>query len=330
MMRARAVRRPMPADAAGWWACVRSGEMAPDERERLETWLGESDDNRRAFGQLAAISAELEALRSDPEILAMREDARRAGGNARHWLQAIAATLVLLCLVGSSIVYLGRTVQPAAEMASAVYKTERGQIGRVRLADGTVAVLDADSYVRATMTGTERRVDLLRGRAYVEVAHDTGRPFVFHAGGKTVTALGTRFDVRLLEAGIEVVLEEGRVRVAGPPVPGRPPTSVDMSPGYRLRTGAQGWSLAATDTTQETSWRSGTLVFDEARIADVVSEMNRYLEKPIVIADPVLADRRLSAVLRAGDVATFFALLETLGLAEGRPRDGGGYELITI
>lgn len=330
MIRARAMRRSMPVDAAGWWACVRSGEMAPDERAGLETWLAESDDNQRAFRHLAAVSAELEAIRSDPEILAMREEARRAGSDARLWLRAIAATLILLCLAWSAIVYLGRTTQPAAEIAAAVYVTQRGQIGRVRLADGTMAVLDADSYVRVTMSGTERRVDLLRGRAYVEVAHDAGRPFVFHAGGKTVTALGTRFDVRLLDAGIEVVLEEGRVRVAGPPVPGRQPTSVDMSPGFRLRTGAQGWSLAATDATQETSWRTGTLVFDEARIADVVAEMNRYLERPIVIADPALADRRLSAVLRAGDVATFFALLETLGLAEGRPRDGGGYELITI
>lgn len=328
-MRARQTRRPPPTDAAGWWACVRSGDMAQDERSRLESWLTESDDNQRAFRHLAAISAELEAIRSDPEILAMREEARSAGVEARYWRRAIAATLVALCVAGSAMIFVGRTTQPEIGMASAVYETERGQIGRVRLADGTMAVLDADSHLRVSMSAAERRVDLLRGRAYVDVAHDAGRPFVFHAGGKTVTALGTRFDVRLLDAGIEVVLEEGRVRVVGPPVPGRAPTSVDMSSGYRLRTGARGWSLAATDAGQETSWRTGTLVFDEARIADVVAEMNRYLERPIVIVDPALADRRLSAVLRAGDVATFFALLETLGLAQGRPREGGGYELIT-
>ena len=35
------------------------------------------------------------------------------------------------------------------------------------------------------------------GRALFDVAHDAGRPFVVEAGARQVTALGTRFDVRL-------------------------------------------------------------------------------------------------------------------------------------
>lgn len=48
-------------------------------------------------------------------------------------------------------------------------------------------------------------------QALFEVAHDPTRPFVVDAGVAQVWALGTRFDVRRPDEGVDVVLLEGAV-----------------------------------------------------------------------------------------------------------------------
>src|SRR6185436_10113257 len=111
--------------------------------------------------------------------------------------------------------------------------TEVGEVRRIALADGTALTLDTDSRVDVRLTSSWRTVDLVRGRAHFDVAADRTRPFVVRAEGRTVTALGTAFDVAHEPGGVTVLLVEGRVAV-------QPAEGVDrsaarlMSPGERL------------------------------------------------------------------------------------------------
>ena len=72
------------------------------------------------------------------------------------------------------------------------------------------------------------------------------------------------------------------------------------------------------------------MVFDEARLGDIVAEMNRYLSTKIVISTPAIAERRMSAVLKAGDVATFLTAVEAIGVARWDRISNGEYELLDI
>src|SRR5690606_13157038 len=142
-------------------------------------------------------------------------------------------------------------------------------------------------------------VYLDRGQAFFKVARDRRHPFVVAAAGRTVTALGTAFDLRVDDGGLKVVLVEGKVRVeaarpaagAASPAPAAAPMATDMSAGSRLvaRDDTE-WRLTPTDVGRQTSWLKGQLVFDGAPLGEVVEEMNRYSTRKIAIADPALAE----------------------------------------
>ena len=59
----------------------------------------------------------------------------------------------------------------------------------------------------------ERLVVLEKGQARFDVAHDTSRPFIVHAGGEQIVAVGTQFDVRWTQDRLSVVLVQGQVAV---------------------------------------------------------------------------------------------------------------------
>jgi transmembrane sensor len=205
-----------------------------------------------------------------------------------------------------------------------VYATRVGQTMSVGLPDGSLAVLDTNSELRAWSPGKERRLELVRGRALFKVAKDPSRPFVVRAGDHSVTALGTRFDVDLRPASFKVVLVEGRVRVRSDRPAAGPATSVDMNAGYQLVAGEGGWNLSRTDTRSAEGWTSGRLVFDDAPLSAIAAELNRYTVQPIVVA-PEVAGRRMSAVLPSSDPDAFIASAEALGLA--RRASGARYAL---
>jgi transmembrane sensor len=144
-MKGAAGSDPAPGDAAGWIARVRSGPLSEADRSRLEAWLAASPTNERAFAQLASNLAILDVIRSEPEILAMREAARHAGhGRLRRW-SAVAAGLAVLSLIVSAATYLVRLSPAPMGSTTIAYATDVGEIGRVRLPDGSLAVLDARS-----------------------------------------------------------------------------------------------------------------------------------------------------------------------------------------
>ncbi|MEI4594864.1 FecR domain-containing protein, partial [Klebsiella pneumoniae] len=62
-----------------------------------------------------------------------------------------------------------------------------------------------------------RRLVLERGQAVFHVAKGQALPFEVVAGGRTITAHGTVFDVRLDRDAVAVALFEGKVSVSGGP-----------------------------------------------------------------------------------------------------------------
>src|SRR5260370_1274200 len=56
-------------------------------------------------------------------------------------------------------------------------------------------------------------VRLTRGEAHLAVAKDSSRPFIVTAGGVSVRAVGTAFNVRRVEQRVEVFVTEGKVRI---------------------------------------------------------------------------------------------------------------------
>jgi transmembrane sensor len=313
------------------FARMRASEPSSDEAAEFDRWLEESDAHREAFERVSAQWAAMEALRGDASVFFMREAARaemrRAGLRraARSCLAvagAAAAIAAILIAPGLYEAHLGRQARSHA----ATYSTAMGEVREIRLADGTVATLDTASVIRVWSVKKARFVELTQGRARFHVAKDASRPFSVLAKGKSVTALGTDFDVYLRPDSLRVTLVEGRLRVKAEGEAKTLP-SIDMTAGYQLTASNGGWALAPADASASVSWTQRQLTFEESTLGEIADELNRYSSRKIVIRDPQIARARMSAVIGNRNEQAFLDAVEELHMAKVREADGI-YELV--
>lgn len=310
------------AAAARWFARRRSGDMTTAETEALEAWLAADPAHRALLDQSEYWWGAASALRSDPTILALREDVARgqASRRRRRWVGgAMAASLVVAAataLMSSDI------ATPAFWPGARHFVTEVGQTSTVKLRDGSTVTLDTDSAFRANLTADVREIRLERGQAFFKVAKDSTRPFRVIAGDKIVTATGTAFSVRVQKNAVNVTLVEGRVRVEERVAPVIGPRRANSEPATDMIAGTQlvaveskSWNVAPVDTGKATSWMDGQLVFEARAIGDVAAELNRYSEKKIVISDPALARTPITGAFATGDVPAFVSAVQSYRLA---------------
>lgn len=318
--------------AARWFARRRSGEMTEVQGRALAAWLDADPANRDAYNTLRATWRDVEPMRDDPRIMTLRAAALEARPRRDTMLRLIAATLAVVVLGTGALVGSGVLANRHA-FSDQAYRTGVGQRATVNLPDGSTVTLNTDSVLRTRADHDRRLVYLDRGQAFFHVAKDRTHPFIVTAAGRTVTAVGTAFDVRVDAQRFEVTLVEGKVRVEQTPSPAAPraPRNVqatEMIAGTQLRAvGDQTWSLSQADTGKETSWLSGQLVFYGQPLRDVVAELNRYSDRKIVIDDPKVALRPISGTFKAGDVDTFVRGLEMYRIARVEGESDGAVRL---
>lgn len=206
------------------------------------------------------------------------------------------------------------------------FGTGRGEQAEVPLPDGSTLRLDTATRVEVTYYRQRRELRLLAGQVYLAVHKDADRPFQVQAGAVQVTVVGTRFTMRHTPGqpgfdGVEVSVTEGRVRVEGAPATVQPVSggtaaaaaaaAVDLSAGQQVSSDRHGvlGAVQAVSTLQATSWQSYQLRFSNRRLDQVLAELSRYGDWPLVIRDPRVAALQVSGVFDPRDVATFQRLL---------------------
>ncbi|MBI1198532.1 MAG: DUF4880 domain-containing protein [Phenylobacterium sp.] len=296
--------RPRPTraqeEAAAWLARLGHQSISTRTVREFRDWR-DDPANDAAYAEAEAFWEASGDHAADPGILKMTEQALDRG-RRRPWRilpggPRLAGALVLasLAAVGGVYLLLGR-IAPT-------YGTAHIEQKVVRLEDGSRVHLNVDSQVRVAFRPHERRLVLTRGEAFFDVAHDAARPFVVEAGPVRVRALGTRFDVRRQDGGVQVTLLQGAVRVA--PGPGEGPAVV-LRPNQAARLARGGpVSTAAVDAARATSWTTGRLVFRDTPLAAAVAEVNRYSARKVELAGPGLAARPVSGFFDVGDAESF-------------------------
>ena len=321
-------------DAASWFVRLERDPQDAELRQSFETWLAASPQNRDDWSNVGDAWTRMDAIKDDPAVLAARAAlkadlvAQRRGPPLR-WAAGIAAAVVLgggLLAFGSwrqaEDVGAPAQVVASAPQALAVYSTPVGGRRTVTLKDGSQVTLSTDTEVRLTNWDRQRALTVVKGEAFFQVAKNADQPFVVTAAGRTVTALGTAFDVRVDPSQWSVSLVEGKIRVASER------STVDMTPGHHLsQQGEAAWTIEQRNVADLTSWRDGSLVFENRPLASIVEEMNRYSTQKMRIADPALAATPLSGRFKTGDVAGFVATLEAFGMAQSRETSSATIDL---
>ena len=320
--------------ASYWLVRLTASDCSPEERCAFEAWKEEDPAHEDAYLRLQRGGALFDRHLGDPQIQALADRALKETAPS-FWRRrpfqyaAIAASLILAVGVAVSLnTGAGFNREPAGQTIASVerYETAIGERSTVALPDGSVITLNTNSLMEVDFTTATRSVRLLKGQGFFEVAKDVGRPFIVTAGDKRVVALGTAFDVRFDKADVvEVTLVEGLVEVAGldAPEPAENASAfseadqskVRLNPGERLIAKAEtAPAVQKTDAIEETSWRTGKLIFRDRALSAVVEEMNRYSTQRLVLdSDDVrLAEMRVSGSFNAGRATTFVDALEVM------------------
>jgi transmembrane sensor len=326
---------PLHEQAAGWYARKRAGDMNPAEITALNAWLAEDPAHAEAFERLDRTWTGVESARGDPRIMMMREQALKRRRPRVLASRALAASLVVAVLAAALLSlapFLG--LNGYGSLASQSYRTGVGQQATVTLSDGSVVTLNTDTRLRTRAAKGKRLVYLDKGQAFFRVAKDPLHPFIVNAAGRTVTAVGTAFDVNVDRRRFEVTVVEGKVRVEAPPPLLQPskPKKAELKAGAQLVASldTKAWTVAPTDTAREVSWLRGYVVFQKARFADVAAEMNRYSETKLVVEDGGLADKQVSGAFKAGDVEAFVKAYEDYRVARVDSRSDDTVRLTTF
>lgn len=308
--------------AARWYARLRAPDCSAANRHLFQQWLEQDPGHAQAY-QAAERTAEriAQQIQFDSRLRALTAAAlaKPAAANPQpssmkkfgtvlrtHWRSAAMA----LFGAGVAVLFAGHVSEKNADFGPMVsYANDEMHEQRIELSDGSILHLDAGTQINVVMSSTARRLELSKGRAYFEVAHDESRPFSVVAGGTRTVALGTRFEVSLLSQTVNVTLAEGSVAITDT-TSGR--WREVLTPGQQLQVHTHNDRRDRLEINANTiaSWSQGRLIFDGMPLANVLDEINRYAEIKIHLGDSKLANIPIGGNFMAGGDSNEF--VETL------------------
>jgi transmembrane sensor len=272
-----------------------AGREAPGFRE----WLTRDPENQASYAAAERLLGETRAaILSDPALMNFDVAPRRRVAGP------LIALLLLAGMAGGAFVLGDGPMRLRADAISG-----SNEMPTVTLADGSIMQLNASSAVAFAFTDTARTVKLLRGQAYFQVKADAARPFVVEAAGGWTRALGTAFDIRSANDETEVTVTEHAV-VTGVIGARQAPTRLQEGEQARYRRDGTVIDVRPVRGEDATAWRRGLLVVDNAKLSDVVAEVERHFSGRIIIAGASASERRLSGTLAVNDTDAAIAFLE--------------------
>jgi transmembrane sensor len=263
------------------------------EEASLRAWRLRSTANELRYHELATLLAEAEAVLAAepvprrPPLAALLGASTRAAGpppvRGRLWWWAApaavaAAAAVLLLFVAP------RNSPPPFSLQAGDFITGATEMATAVLSDGTVVRLAPGSRLRIP-GGTGGREVVLDGRAYFAVTEVPGHPFRVRTRAGEALVLGTRFEVRVLNDDLRLIVLEGRVALeAG----GR---TVEVGAGEMslVTNGATTAAVKVDNLDPLVEWLKRFIVFQATPLHDAAREIERAYGVPVAVTDSLLA-----------------------------------------
>jgi len=333
-------------EAAVRWVVGRDRGFAPAEAAEFGRWLAADPRHAAALNRSSAAWTLLDRVPAPVAAALAAPRPRPAAVRRAAWGGLAAAAAVTLLFF---VTHPGPAEPGALAGAGATPAAARGQAGTVitpdtqLLPDGTVVRVAAGAELAERFSATERRVLLVRGEAYFTVTKDPLRPFVVQAGGATVRAIGTAFNVHLQAGQVDVLVAEGSVRVAPPPAEaGREtaaPAALDPATDSPVVVAGQRAVVALVpaaatpdvvismvdpaEMAQALARREMLLRLAGATLAELAAVFEHRSGTRLILADPALGVLRIGGRFRGDDVEGFVRVLEnTYGIRSERATDG--------
>jgi transmembrane sensor len=293
--------------ADGWYARHESGDaLTARELESRDCWIADPR-NSAEYAQLARIRWTLDELPRPPlpSLAQTAADSPTRGTGSLpgllprrgRWLTVACAATCAVAIVGTLALRNLLVPSSFAIDSGQAYTTGVAEQRQFTLADGSVVTLAASSSLSVTLSPGRRTIRLDRGEARFRVQRDPWRPFTVFAGGGTITAVGTVFDVRQYSDRVFVSVSEGVVKVqphetvsaqlsADPDRVNAPhQTDLHIARGQEVNFEAKG-DVGPDRPSEEHLSMAGmgdSLVYRDRPLHEVVEDVQRYTRHRIVL-----------------------------------------------
>ncbi len=281
-------------DAAAHW-CMRlhASDCTRDERLAFEQWHDSHPLHAFEYAAMLEIWDVADHLpRTAPVAVVVPFKPR-----SRLRTYAVAAAICLAALPLAAF-----TGWEAGWLPSSYQRFEATTgLRQVTLGDGSQVELNLGTQLVYSNYKDQRRVTLKKGEAFFNVRHDSAHPFIVRAGEGQVRVTGTQFNVWKYGDQVRVTLLEGSVQIASDPVHGSVPLTPGMQASYQLGD-ATPRVKTINPNDSALAWRQGKLILDNLALADALPLINRYLSKPVMLADATTGAIRIGGIYNTHEV----------------------------
>ena len=288
--------------AIAWQLCLDCGNGSAVEQAEFTKWYSANDEHARAWLQLGMLDH-----RFSTASVPARNALLKARTGVQERVRKIGSGLASVALACGLALFAGKNYLPI-DYWMADQRTATGEQRQLRLADGTLLNLNTHSAVDVRFDDSTRRIILQEGEIMVETGHGDPRPFIVQTRDGSLRALGTRFMVKREDDGTRLSVLQSRVEA-------HPENSVELTvynEGQQvlMHRDRLGQMLAVSPGAD--AWTRGMLVLDNVRLADMVSELNRYQRGHLGV-DPEVADLRITGSFPLNNIELALnALIPTL------------------
>ena len=301
--------------AEAWFVLHESRGLNPSEELAFRQWV-KNPDNAQAYSELEEISQ----LSLEPEFLIADEKLLRdylSGSSPKieifnDWRKI--AAMLFLCLVPSLIglsYFANSKHSPQTVLIAESFQSPIGDVSKYDLSDGSHLTLNSGTSLNVNFKNSTRSLTLSNGEAVFKVAKDPKRPFTVRAGDFNVTATGTQFLVRKHSTEkISVFVLEGSVDLASS-VSGE--KILALSAGQIANIMQNDWVVSKLEhSAANLNWMEGKLEFKNARLEDVLIELDRYVPEKIVLLGDSLKDKKLSLSIQIENIPSVISELDSI------------------
>lgn len=299
-----------------------ANECSLEERQEVEKWLAESDENQQQFErykeawEMAQTTKDLcnPTLNKAWKNISTKCNLQKKDHSQRNQWLAVAALFLGICTL--SFLFTNKAQQNIEVENQLVWKTITTQpnqkVTPVVLSDGTKVWINEGSQLKYPEKYAQyKREVYLTGEAFFDVAKNPEKPFeIIMENDVKVRVLGTSFNINTThQENIEVDVFSGKVAF------GKNNNQLNLLKGMRGVLNKETEHLEKQTLDENAlAWKTGILVFKKTMLKDALNRINTHYNTNLLVEKSEYLNKEVNVTFDNQEVAEVIEILElTLG-----------------
>ncbi len=280
--------RKHQSEAIAWSLRLKPGVATTDDVAAFKDWCMQNPAHAKAFANTRQLWDALGPAGQgvfDPNALgnlAAYQRERSVQIGRRAFLTGTVAASAAVAAYAA--IHPPLNLWPSIAELNADYRTATGEQRRIALANDIAIDMNTQTSMGIRPFADDAdRIELIAGEGMIKTR---SHAIEVTAGSGHARGVNAVFNIRRDGDKVSVTCLEGEVSV------GCQSSSVTLASQHQVSYSDAGLTpISQTDSATVTSWREGFLVFHDARLSDVIAEINRYRRGRIVIISEALGQR---------------------------------------